>query len=95
MADTAPNRSPLARLVLFLVCLAAVCGILTGLYYSVVILPQQHAVTVPKAVRTFDNVCDACLESCNEEYHRCYADPAVQQECLRKLYRCVDPCSCP
>ena len=41
-----PERSPLARLVLFLVCLSLVGAVAAGIHYFAIDLPQQKAVPV-------------------------------------------------
>lgn len=47
VADTEQGWSPLARLVLFMVCLAIAASGVAGLHYYAVDLPQQSAVVPP------------------------------------------------
>ena len=42
-----PTHSPLARLVLFMVCLSIAAGIVAGIHYVAVDLPEQQTVKAP------------------------------------------------
>ena len=62
---TESQRSPLAGLVLFLVCLSAAGGILAGLHYAFIDLPAKNTLTAPQ------NDCD-CLCECAAVFQACY-----------------------
>jgi len=68
------SRSPLARLVLFMVCLSIAGAFIAGVHYAAIDLPQQQSVTAP----TNDyppNYCESLCHSVNndlESYTRCY-----------------------
>lgn len=59
------GKSPLARLVVFMVCLAVAGTVVAGLHYYSVDLPAQDLVRAPV---------NAMQDPCNEEYARCIAD---------------------
>lgn len=48
MTSSQSTRSPLARLVLFVVCLSIAGTIIAGAHYYAVDLPRQSAVTAPE-----------------------------------------------
>jgi hypothetical protein len=48
MSASPSSRSPLARLVLFMVCLAIAGSFVAGAHYVVVDLPQQKVLTAPE-----------------------------------------------
>lgn len=60
------EQSPLARLVLFIVCIAILGSALATLHYAVVDLPQQTAVVAP-ANSPSDN-CQDCYDWCTREH---------------------------
>ena len=80
MADKESTQSPLARLVLFMVCLSVAGSIIAGVHYYAVDLPEQNAVQVPsngngplygcslcryECARTPpDDYCTACMSDC-------------------------------
>lgn len=47
MPGTTPEKSPLARLVLFMFCLSIAATIVAGAHYAVIDLPRQNAVQIP------------------------------------------------
>ena len=56
-------RSPLARLVLFMVCLAIAGSCIAGAHYYTVDLPQQKA-TPPENGMKLSHQCDICKANC-------------------------------
>lgn len=60
------EQSPLARLVLFIVCIAILGSAFATLHYAVVDLPQQTAVVAP-ANSPSDN-CQECYDWCTREH---------------------------
>jgi hypothetical protein len=72
-----PVRSPLARLVLFMVCLSIAGTILGGVHYVVVDIPAQASVHPPE---NFDSgACTACLATCGYKFW----DTGCEDSCLR------------
>jgi len=63
MSASQPARSPLARLVLFMVCLAIAGSCIAGAHYYSVDLPQQK-VTPPDNGKTLGHQCDICKTNC-------------------------------
>lgn len=61
MADTQSEKTPLARLVLFMVCLAIAGSILAGAQYYTVELPLQKAIQVPE---NSGMSCQECYDWC-------------------------------
>jgi len=70
------TRSPLARLVLFIVCLSIAGSIVAGVHYYAVDLPQQQNVQAPT------NSCGNYLEKQFECSTRCGQDKACYGSCL-------------
>jgi hypothetical protein len=54
-------RSPLARLVLFMVCLSVAGSIVAGMHYAVVDIPEQHAAACPPANGDTHTRSDECM----------------------------------
>ena len=71
--------SPLARLVLFTVCLAIAGTILAGAHYFVVDLPHQNAVAAPKNGVGPIGSCD--LDISRLCYHLCYYNAECARQC--------------
>jgi hypothetical protein len=66
MSGTFPEKSPLARLVLFMVCLSIAGSFAAGLHYFAVDLPQQKSVQAPEngnSVSTIEK-CNSCKDYC-------------------------------
>ena len=80
MAEIQSTQSPLARLVLLMVCLSIAGSIIAGVHYYAVDLPEQNMVQVPsngngplygcslcryECARTPSNdYCTACMSDC-------------------------------
>lgn len=81
MSSSQPTQSPLAQLVLFMVCLAIAGTIIAGAHYFAVDLPQQKAVTAPA------NGQNECEKSCNVCFGMsadpvaCYARCVAERQC--------------
>jgi hypothetical protein len=59
-----PNeKSPLARLVLFMVCLSIAGGLVAGACYAAVDLPQQKTIAIPHN--------EDCSATCMENFNQC------------------------
>jgi len=78
------EQSPLARLVLFIVCIAILGSALATLHYAVVDLPQQTTVAAP-ANSPSDN-CQDCYDLCAREYPN---SGGCKYNCL--IYVCNKP----
>jgi len=63
MSLSQSTQSPLARLVLFMVCLAIAGSCIAGAHYYTVDLPQQK-VTPPDNGATWGYKCDICKANC-------------------------------
>jgi len=68
-----PERSPLARLVLFMVCLAVAGSILGGAHYYAVDIPQQNALQPPQNADSSNQNCKTCKHNCkiDLDYYLC------------------------
>lgn len=62
------TRSPLARLVLFMVCLSIAGTFIAGVHYAAVDLPQQQSVTAPTNSCRDLNGYLACAIGCINKY---------------------------
>jgi hypothetical protein len=73
---TASEPSPLARFVLFMICLAALGSILAGAHYLTVDLPEQQNVISPENAGWGTTSCTKCKQDCgssstNTNYFNC------------------------
>ena len=104
MSAPPSERTSLARLVLFMVCLAAAGSFVAGAHYYTIDLPQQNAVQaptnacVPWGQMTCDKICRGtyCRESAMiyfEPTPICQ-DPAGYEQCLatEECYDLYPPC---
>jgi hypothetical protein len=58
------ERSPLARLVLFMVCLAVAGSVLGWAHYLVIDLPAQKNLPAPENAQSSGSNCALCLHNC-------------------------------
>jgi len=79
-----PNRSPLARLILFITCLAIAGSILAGTHYYTIDLPQKNVEVAPSNF-IWDN-CKDCLKWCAWDHPN---NPACKHMCQAAL--CGNP----
>jgi hypothetical protein len=70
------TRSPLARLVLFIVCLSIAGSIVAGVHYYAIDLPQQQNIQAPA------NSCGNYMEKQIECSFRCGQDKVCYGSCL-------------
>ena len=70
MAGTESPHSPLARLVLFMVCLAIAGSLVAGTHFYAIDLPQQKNVQAPENAVSGKQSCDICR-------HNCLIDPDI------------------
>lgn len=78
-------KSPLARLVLFMVCLSAAGAFIAGVHYAAVDLPQQQSVTAPE---NGNMDLTQCLAVCDATYWRGTNEGVVK--CAGCYNDCVD-----
>jgi hypothetical protein len=69
-------RTPLARLVLFMVCLAIAGSILAGAHYYAIDLPQQRNAPAPENNIPIDAGCRICQSNCYgvADYYDCMTE---------------------
>jgi hypothetical protein len=60
MSSTPQERSPLARLVLFIICLSIAGTLTAGVHYALIDLPQQQDVKVPVNSACSYGMFDSC-----------------------------------
>ncbi|MFA5267689.1 MAG: hypothetical protein WC379_06925 [Methanoregula sp.] len=65
MAEIQSEKTPLARLVLFMVCLAVAASIVAGAHYYAVELPLQEAISAPQ---NSGMSCQECYDWCSATY---------------------------
>ncbi|MFA4876405.1 MAG: hypothetical protein WC586_03255 [Methanoregula sp.] len=70
-----PAYSPLARLVLFMICLSLFGGIVAGVHYYAIDLPQQKAVPPDNGNKPFMK-CPICEFNCKfkPDYFNCMSE---------------------
>ncbi len=61
---TASDQSPLARLMLFLVCLAVVGSIVAGVHYYAIDLPLQEHISILQPENAAFIGCEKCRFAC-------------------------------
>jgi hypothetical protein len=72
------TRSPLARLVLFMVCLSIAGTVVAGAHYFAVDLPQQKALPAPA------NDLSPCEKSCAYCYYTSYNPGTCYTNCVKQ-----------
>jgi hypothetical protein len=79
------TQSPLARLVLFMICLAVAGSIIAGVYYYAVELPAQKAASAPEN--------SWCTDQCYNAYFNCVSIKGSDASaCIRERDACVIGC---
>ena len=75
MADIQSGKTPLARLVLFICCLAIAGSVVAGLHYYAVDLPAQKNVPAPENSVSSTSNCEICKHNCrvDTDYYACLA----------------------
>lgn len=79
MSSSPETRSPLAQLVLFMVCLSVAGTFVAGAHYYVIDIPEQKAIAGhPPGNANGDTIekCNTCISYCN------YVDPEVIGGCI-------------
>lgn len=74
MSEASP--APLARLVLFMVCLAIAGSVLAGAHYYAVDLPQQNTIQAPGNAYSSTATCAICKSNCkgSSDYFQCLSE---------------------
>jgi hypothetical protein len=69
MAGTQSEKTPLARLMLFMVCLSIAGSIVAGLHYYAVDLPEQNAQALlePRNNQELKAACNICIAGCQDD----------------------------
>lgn len=81
MTETQSERSPLARLVLFMICLSIFGSVVAGVHYYAVDLPIQNAMQAPA-----NSVTEKCKEDCADQCSKTFI---MAPYCY---YYCVQNC---
>lgn len=73
MSASHPARSPLARLVLFMICLALAGTVVAGAHYYAVDVPQQNTLQPPENGVGSSTSCAICKHNCKvaPDYYHC------------------------
>jgi hypothetical protein len=91
MTATPQEKAPLARLIIFIVCLALAGSVAAGIYYLAIDLPGQDSAKVPQNSVNPDEVCQAqrqaCYEGCNSLFN-----PSDRFECLHACGKASNDC---
>lgn len=85
---TGSERTPLARLVLFMVCLSIAGAFIAGVHYAAVDLPQQNSLTAPTNAKDITMLL-ACLSGCIQTYP---TDVPHTQQVLWAQVDCKNAC---
>jgi len=66
MVDIQSEKTPLARLMLFLICVSVAGSIVAGVHYYTVDLPKQEAqaLLTPKNGQELKAACNICVSGC-------------------------------
>lgn len=96
MTESQIARSPLARLVLFMICVSVAGAFVAGAHYYVIDLPQQNLVQAPANFLFGSSACaDSCKASCQRNYDSCINSPKGWSEsnpCGNTFNKCKDRC---
>jgi hypothetical protein len=82
------EKSPLGRLVLFIVCLAIAASLVTGTWYGAVVLPQQKALQTPEN----SGCVDRCDRGCSDTLQTCFKDSLDRKVCMHEQQQCENSC---
>lgn len=82
MSETQNQKSPVAQLVLFMVCLAVLGTILAGAHYIAIDLPQQIAAQQPPSNGGL-SAYDDCMARCTRIYNS--FSPVCAMSCSMSL----------
>jgi hypothetical protein len=95
MTGTSGAAVPLARLVVFMLCLSVAGAFVAGLHYYAVDLPQQNAVQAPGNVLSDEcrRLYDACKTSCERFIGPSRYSSAVWIKCRNNCENMRDSCA--
>jgi len=88
MGKTESARSPLGRLVFFMVCLSVAGAIVAGAHYAFVDLPQQNALQVPT-----NDASASCAAGCSDAYQACIGGCSGNRGCNDACYQNAVACA--
>ena len=88
MAETESTRSPLGRLVFFMVCLSVAGAMVAGAHYALVDLPGQNALQAPTNAGS-----ESCAAGCSVAYQACIGGCSGDRGCLDACYQVVEACA--
>jgi hypothetical protein len=87
------TQSPLAGLVLFIVCLAIAGTFVAGVHYFTIDLPQQNAMQAPQ---NWDNDCEfecyVAQSSCNVQCPSYIGRRECEAQCTAEYNTCMSTC---
>lgn len=87
MSSSQSSGTPLARLVLFMVCLSIAGGLLATAHYYAVDLPEQNIIQAP------ENKCgSACTSGHKECRDKCHGDRECIGKCIKIAQECARDC---
>lgn len=81
------TSSPLARLVLFMICLAVAGSAVAGVHYFAVELPQKNPQTPENSICN-----DRCDRTCADNYRTCILQEADRKVCIGARQQCENTC---
>ena len=83
------QKSPLARLVLFIVCLSIAGSIIAGVHYFAIDLPQQNALQAPEnSAGKY-----ACADNCRVQFNACAGTCGDNELCRALCNQVYSSCS--
>lgn len=83
------DSSPLARLVLFMVCLSAAGSIIAGAHYFAIDLPAQKNVQAPTNSDTCASTCSMQKMDCARNCPKDSNQGSCLDACLETYYHCM------
>ncbi len=83
------SRSPLTRLVLFMVCLAIMGTVIAGAHYLAIDLPAQKNVQAPANADTCASTCGMQKADCAESCPRDASLSTCLDACIDTYYKCT------
>jgi len=90
MSSPSSGRSPLARLVLFIVCLSIAGSIAAGIHWFVIDAPQQNALLQPPTNSdSCSGVCHMQATDCAESCPRDGNWETCVDDCTNAYYSCT------
>ena len=81
-----PRQSPLASLVLFMICVAIAASLFASAHYLVIDLPAQKNVQAPENAQSSMSKCNTCKKNClvDPDIHKCLSE-CIDLQCSGKV----------